>query len=92
MFLTTVRVRRARAAKCHLFGVEYAPHLVEVMVDGDTRAIARVGGTERRPVVVLVWHDETITAAAALEAVKASVRLMQAYAPEPSPVVQAAAA
>lgn len=77
MFLTTVRVRQARSATCADHGVPYAPHLVEVMVNGKPRAIVTVEASSGR-VATVEWRESDYPPGAITKVVQASVPLMQA--------------
>lgn len=79
MFLTTVRVRRARTETCANAGVPYASHLVEVCVHGTPRAIVTVESGGR--VATVEWHDPDYPSAKLVAAVRAALPLMKVAEP-----------
>jgi hypothetical protein len=77
MFLTTVRVRRARTATCRDHRVPYVAHLVEVTCNGVPIALATVEETSGR-IATVEWHDPAFSPNQITKVARESVKLMQA--------------
>lgn len=80
MFLTTVRVRQARAKTCEAHGVPWVPHLLEVTVGGKPRAIVTVERSSGR-IATVEWAEDGYSTTRIVNVARESVKLMQAAEP-----------
>jgi hypothetical protein len=80
MFLTTVRVRRARRETCAAHNVPYVEHLAEVMVHGKVRAIVTVESSSGR-IATVEWAEADFPTAKIVKVATAAVALMRLVEP-----------